>query len=216
VSLFGEPGAAGTKQKEFAMRGRGRGWQPAALLGIVGVLWPLLAAGAGAGPGFPLWVRDLDGTRHAIPDPGAKATVLLFLAHDCPISNRYLPEIERLRAADAPRGVRFFAVYAEPGLTPEQARRHRQEYGVAVPAVVEAWRPLVRATGATVTPEAAVLGPDGALLYRGRIDDLYADFGTRRPRATRHELREALDAILDGHTVASPRTRAVGCFIARN
>jgi thiol-disulfide isomerase/thioredoxin len=188
----------------------------AALLGIVGALWPLLAAGAASTATPPLWAQDLDGAQHRIPDPAAKATVLLFLAHDCPISNRYLPELERLRAAYAPRGVRFFAVYAEPGLAPEQARRHRQEYGVAVPALVEAWRPLVRATGATVTPEAVVLSPDGALLYRGRIDDLYADFGTKRPRATRRELREALEAILDGRPVAAPRTPAVGCFIANN
>jgi thiol-disulfide isomerase/thioredoxin len=191
-----------------------------ALAGVVTALGLLLAAGAAVGAAsataFPLWARDLDGARHRIPDPGAKATVLLFLAHDCPISNRYLPEIDRLQAAYTPRGIRFVAVYAEPRLTSEQARRHRQEYTVAVPAVVEAWRPLVQAAGATVTPEAAVLGPDGALLYRGRIDDLYADFGTKRPRATRRELQAALEAVLAGRPVATPRTRSVGCFIANN
>jgi AhpC/TSA family len=196
------------------MRRRSGGWQPAALLGIVGALWPLLAAGTVAPPALPLEVRDLDGARRRIPEPGAKATVLLFLAHDCPIANRYLPEIERLRAAYTPRGVRFFAVYAEPGLTPEQARRHRQEYAVALPALLEAWQPLVRATGVTVTPEAAVLRPDGTLLYRGRIDDLYAGLGAQRPRATRRDLQEALAAILDGRSVPVPRTSAVGCFIA--
>jgi AhpC/TSA family len=195
-------------------------WRWAARLGVRTALGLLLAAGAAGGtaPGTasPLWARDLDGARHRLPDPEAKATVLLFLAHDCPISNRYLPEIDRLQAAYTPRGVCFVVVYAEPGLTPEQARRHRQEYAVAVPVVVEAWQPLVRATGATVTPEAAVLGPDGTLLYRGRIDDLYADFGTKRPRATRRELQEALEAILDGRPVAAPRAPAVGCFIANN
>lgn len=163
-----------------------------------------------------LWARDLDGARHRIPDPEAKATVLIFLAHDCPISNRYLPEIDRLRTTYDPRGIRFFVVYAESRLTPEQARRHQREYAVAIPALVDAWRPLVRAAGATVTPEAAVFGPDGALLYRGRIDDLYADFGTKRPRATRRELQAALAAILDSRPVATPRTRAVGCFIANH
>jgi AhpC/TSA family len=196
------------------MRRRCGGRQPAALLGIAVALWPLLAAGAVAAPAFSLGVRDLDGTRHRIPEPGAKATVLLFLAHDCPIANRYLPEIERLRAAYTPRGVCFFAVYAEPGLTPELARRHRQEYAVALPALLEAWQPLVRATGVTVTPEAAVLGPDGALLYRGRIDDRYAGLGAQRPRATRRDLQEALEAIVDGRPVPVPRTSAVGCFIA--
>jgi AhpC/TSA family len=196
------------------MRGRFARWRPAALLGIVGALSAHLASAVASAPAFPLGVRDLDGARHRVPEPGAKATVLLFLAHDCPIANRYLPEIERLRAAYTPRGVRFFAVYAEPGLSPEQARRHRQEYAAALPALLEAWQPLVRATGVTVTPEAAVLGPDGTLLYRGRIDDLYAGLGTKRLRPTRRELQEALEAILDGRPIRVPRTSAVGCFIA--
>jgi thiol-disulfide isomerase/thioredoxin len=205
-------------RRALAVRLGRRRW--AALPGITPLLWLLLAAGAAVGTvpvmAPPLWARDLDGARHRVPDPEAKATVLLFLAHDCPISNRYLPEIERLRAAYAPRGVRFFAVYAEPRLTPEQARRHRQDYAAAMPALLDAWRPLVRATGATVTPEAAVLGPDGTLLYRGRIDDLYAGFGTRRLRATRRELQAALEAILDGRPVTTTRTQAVGCFIAND
>jgi hypothetical protein len=158
--------------------------------------------------------RDLDGASYQIPDPRVAATVLIFIAHDCPNANRYLPEIERLRARYSSRGVRFLTVYAEPGLTLDAARRHRKEFAVEAPAILERWQQLVPATGVTVTPEAAVLGPSGKLIYRGRIDDRYAELGRARPRPTRQDLEAALQAILTGKPVAVPRTRAVGCFIS--
>ena len=62
------------------------------------------------------------------------------------------------------------------------------------------------------TPEAAVFA-DGELVYRGRIDDRFVDFGKTRAAATTHDLAFALQAILDGRPVPESRTRAVGCFI---
>ena len=59
-----------------------------------------------------------------------------------------------------------------------------------------------------------MLVPGLELVYRGRIDDRYVDFGNTRARATQHDLRQALDAVLSGEPVANPRTKAVGCFIA--
>ena len=73
---------------------------------------------------------------------------------------------------------------------------------------------LVKAVGATVTPEAAVVVGDGKIAYRGRIDNLYEKLGVGRRQVTRHELRDALEAILKGQQVTMPRTKAVGCFIA--
>jgi hypothetical protein len=72
---------------------------------------------------------------------------------------------------------------------------------------------LVRQLGATVTPEAAVIGAHGELLYRGRIDDGYVSLGKRRFEATTHDLRDALEAVLAGKPVAAPRTATVGCAI---
>src|SRR5262249_12755086 len=74
-------------------------------------------------------------------------------------------------------------------------------------------RALVRRAGARMVPEAAVFGPDGQRKYLGRIDDLYADLGKRRARATSRDLRDALDAVLADRPVPRPVTQAVGCFI---
>jgi hypothetical protein len=73
---------------------------------------------------------------------------------------------------------------------------------------------LVRLAGATITPEAAVFVQGREMVYRGRIDDRYVDFGMTRTKATTHDLRNTLDAVLAGKPVPAARTRAIGCYIA--
>jgi hypothetical protein len=76
--------------------------------------------------------------------------------------------------------------------------------------LIDAKHRLVKATGATVTPEAALLTPDGKLAYRGRIDDTYTDLGKRRVTPNRRDLRETLAALLAGRAVKEARTEALG------
>jgi len=72
---------------------------------------------------------------------------------------------------------------------------------------------LVKALGATKTPQAFLLGPDGKPRYQGRINNLYADYGQRRQSVTQHDLRHALDAVLAGKPVSQPVTEVIGCHI---
>ena len=139
--------------------------------------------------------------------------MLLFTAVDCPISNAYAPEVARLHADYAERGVGLLLVYSEPGLAADRIRRHVADYAYPVPARRDPELALARSVGASVTPEAAVLSPAGELLYRGRIDDRYLAFGQARREPGRRDLREALEAVLAGRPVAVPRTEAVGCSL---
>ncbi len=144
---------------------------------------------------------------------GKKAVVLLFIAHDCPISNSYAPEIKRILAHYTPEKIAFYLVYSEPGLSLSAAKQHAREYGYTCPLVLDPKHRWAQKAGATVTPEAAVFSPSRKLLYRGRIDDLYFGYGQRRFAATAHDLRDALDAVLIGKPVLKPRMQAIGCFI---
>ena len=54
------------------------------------------------------------------------------------------------------------------------------------------------------------------LVYRGRIDDRYQDFGHMRASPTVHDLEDTLTAVLAGHAVARSEAPAVGCFITQN
>jgi hypothetical protein len=160
-------------------------------------------------------VRDIDGRPQTLLAPaGSQLDVVFFIATDCPISNRYAPEIQRICNDYRARGVHCWTVYPDaPDAKTIAQHRHDFGFGDAVPAVIDRDRALVRLVGPTVTPEAAIYSSAGRV-YRGRIDDLYVDVGRSRRAATRHDLRAALDATLAGQPVAAAQTEAVGCFIS--
>jgi hypothetical protein len=164
----------------------------------------------------PLRVLDLDGrlVDPLAPAPGVKATVFVFVTTDCPIANRYAPEIQRLTSIFASQGVRFWLVYANPHEPPASIRNHLRQFQYAIPALRDPEHALVRFTKVTVSPEAAVVDPGGVLLYHGRIDDRCVNIGRDRPSPTRADLAEALRAILDGKAVAQSATPAVGCILS--
>jgi hypothetical protein len=158
-------------------------------------------------------IKDIDGKTHRMDDGKHRASTVLFIAHDCPISNGYAPEINRLIDRYSKKGVQFFIVYTEADLTAGQARSHAREYGFKCTLAMDSRHELAKRAHVTVTPEAVVVNSKGKQAYRGRINDLYVALGTRRYEATRHDLRLALDAVISGKAVSVPTTRAVGCFI---
>ena len=143
---------------------------------------------------------------------GVKANVVIFITNDCPIANSYAPEIKSIIGEYSPRGVGFFLVHVDPDLGLEKAKKHAADFGYENTILREPRHVLVSELEADVTPEAFVIGKPG-ILYRGRIDDLYADLGKKRRQARNRDLRDALDAVLSGKAVKNPTTRAVGCYI---
>ncbi|HJU42222.1 MAG TPA: thioredoxin-like domain-containing protein [Vicinamibacterales bacterium] len=138
-------------------------------------------------------------------------TVLVFTTTDCPIANRYAPEIRRL--AEKFSGVRFVMVYPVRTDTPELIEEHRKKFAHTIEFMRDEKHELVKKTGVTVTPEVAVM-KDGRLLYRGRIDDRYIDFGRDRPEPTVRDLERSLDAVLSGKPVPVAQTQAIGCVLS--
>ena len=186
-------------------------WRQSSMLTWTLILWTSWSCGSVP---TELNLTNLSGERVNPLAEGVPASVFLFLRSDCPISNRYAPEMRRLHDSFAPRGVRFWLVYVDPREEPESIQRHAEEYQVPGEILRDSHHDLVRLTGARVTPEAAVFDPGGTLVYRGRIDDRYTDFGKARAKPNRRDLKQALEAVLNGDPVAEPETKAVGCFIA--
>ena len=173
-----------------------------------------LRLSAASAPGLRL--PDLD---NRLVDPfrtaaDTRAIAFLFISVDCPISNRYAPEIRRLNEKFGQRGVVFRLVYPNPAESPEAIRGHLKDYRYPASAIRDPRQQLARFAAATITPEAAVYDRQGRRLYLGRIDDRYVALGLERPAPTRHDLEEALDATLAGTPVPQPTAPAVGCFIA--
>jgi len=183
---------------------------------------PTTQPGQAVAPAFEL--RDVDGTAckplQAARERGAKAVCFLFVAIDCPISNGYAPEINRIcqaygKTKDGKKdgAFDFYFVHADPDLAPADAKKHAADYGYDCPVLMDRKKELAGALGAKVTPEAFVVSTDGAVLYHGRIDDRYVAYGKSRIEPTVRDLRAALDAIEAGKAVATPETKAIGCPI---
>ena len=148
--------------------------------------------------------------------PGSKAVVLFFVASDCPISNRYIPEIERLQQAYDPAGVRFLWVYPNPADTATVVRAHDQQFDITADTVLDINQRLTALAHATITPEVAIMVPAASgwrEVYRGRIDDRYIALGQERPHAMKHDLELAIRAVLASRHVPPPGGPTVGCSI---
>lgn len=143
----------------------------------------------------------------------AKLLAFVFVRTDCPVSNSYAPEIQRLYARFAPLGVAFWLVYPDADESPVAVRKHLKEFSYPCGALRDPGQTFAKQAKVDVTPEAALFRPDGELLYHGRIDNRFADFGKARPKATRHELADAIADALEGKPVQPAVGPAVGCFI---
>lgn len=148
----------------------------------------------------------------------SRAVVLFFAASDCPVSNRYIPDIQRLAALFEPLRVHFWFVYSNPEDTINTVLSHQNRYAVTVNTILDTRQTLVRMAHATVTPEVAIFVPQNTGLrevYRGRIDDRYLSFSQVRPHAIHHDLEEAIRAVLADKAVPHPGGPPVGCSIVK-
>jgi hypothetical protein len=159
-------------------------------------------------------VVDLHGNAHDPFRNDARARVFLFVRTDCPITNRYAPELRRIAAEFTGRQVEFWLVYPDPAETVTGIETHVAQYNLPGTPLRDARHQLVRLGQATVSPEAAVFNHAGQLVYTGRIDDRYVDFGKARPAPRTHDLEEAIAATLEGKPVIQSKTKAIGCYLA--
>jgi thiol-disulfide isomerase/thioredoxin len=172
-----------------------------------------------------LQVRGVNGQAFVLFAPKGPASVIFFVATDCPISNWYAPTIQQVCREYSSRGVDCTLMYEDVdlGQTPSAqtpaaldaaVRTHLREYRYeAMTAAVDRTRVVAKRAKATITPQVVLVDRAGAIRYRGRIDNAYADLGKPRQHVTSHDLRVSLDAVLAGRPVPAPETEALGCYI---
>ena len=174
--------------------------------------WP--SAVAAAKPQAKPVLTDVKGKQHApFKSEKTKAVVFVFMLRDCPVSNVYAPELTRIHKEYSAKGVALYLVHPDRDTNAKSAIAHAKEYKLIAPVVLDHDHKLTRLAEAEVTPEAAVFDAQGRLVYRGRIDNLYAGFGKKRFKPTKRDLRDTLDALLAGKRLAKRTTEAVGCYI---
>lgn len=146
---------------------------------------------------------------------GKVATVVMFICNHCPyvkLLNRTLVEV----ANEFQRqGVSFIAVSSNdavqyPDDGPEQMKITAQQLHYPFPYLYDESQEVARAYDAACTPDFFVYDKDLKLAYRGQFDD--ARPGNNKV-VTGADLRNALQAIIDGKTVDAEQRPSIGCNI---
>jgi len=155
---------------------------------------------------------DVEGRAHLIGfDLRAQPVVLVFLGSECPVSRRYAPRLNELAREATARKVGFFGVISDPSVAPATARKFQDELGLAFPVLYDAAGDLAERLQPERVPEAFVLDAASRLVYRGRIDDRFAEPGKLRPRIDSEDLLAAVQAVAKGEAPPRARTDVVGC-----
>lgn len=140
--------------------------------------------------------------------------VYFFLAEDCPICRYYAGEMQQLYADFHDQGVAFRGVFPVQTSSKRSIDSYQQEFGIPFPLLKDIDQYLARKLDARVTPE-VFLAQGDSILYHGRIDNRFDRPGRQRRHVTQHELRDALQAALQGEVIAVRETQPVGCYITR-
>jgi peroxiredoxin len=154
--------------------------------------------------------RADSGTMETIFGEGTqKATVVLFLSVACPCSNSYNNRVRELSQEFGTKGVRFVGIYSNVDEKPQRIAAHAKEHGFVFPVLKDEQALGAAHFQASITPEVFVVDAKRTLRYAGYIDD------NRDPaQVKRHDLRDALNALLENRPVPAA-TRAFGCGIVR-
>ncbi len=180
---------------------------------------PVLKIGAEA-PGFNL--VGVDGKKHDLKDyASSKVLAVIFSCDHCPVAQMYEKRIKQLVEDYKGKSVAVVVImgndpkavhlseegYTDLGDSLAEMKLRADYRGFNYPYLYDGDDQAVTLKyGPTATPHAFVFDQQRILRYEGRIDS-----NPREQLATKHETRDAMDALLAGTAVKVQTTPAVGC-----
>lgn len=168
--------------------------------------------------GSKLPVFDLpgiDGKNYSLESfKGSKILVVMFTCNHCPYVRAYESRLISLQESFKSKGVQFIAInsnneenYPEDNFENMLKRAKEKKYNF--PYLRDKTQEVAKIFGASFTPEIFVFDEHKTLQYHGRIDDNWQE----PDKVTKHNLREAIEAILSGKPVDRANTQAIGCTV---
>jgi peroxiredoxin len=142
-----------------------------------------------------------------------RATVFIFFAPECPLSENYTLQTNQLNQEFESAGIDMKAVVTGSYYSHEEITQFILQYDLEVPVLLDPDKQLAKLLQPLVTPEAFVVNQEGNLVYRGAIDNWAVDLGKKREVVTEFYLRDVLRAVIQGEEIPYSKTTAVGCFI---
>lgn len=143
------------------------------------------------------------------------ALLVMFICRHCPYVKHVQNQLAQLGRdyADKPLGIVAISsndAQAYPDDRPESLREMARELGFTFPLCFDETQEVARTYNAACTPDFFVFDKDQKLAYRGQLDDSRP--GSAIP-VTGRDLRNAVDALLNGQPVDQQQKPSLGCNI---
>jgi peroxiredoxin len=165
-----------------------------------------------------------DGRTYSLKDfADAKILAIVFTANHCPTAQAYEDRIIQLVKDYKDKGVTIVAIspndpkalrlnelgYTDLGDTLEEMKIRAKDKGFNFPYLYDGEeQKTAHAYGPVSTPHVFIFDNDRRLSYTGRIDN-----NERIGKATVHDTRNAIEALLAGKSVPVEKTKTFGCSI---
>ncbi len=166
----------------------------------------------------------VDGRNHTLAEYSeADILAILFTCNHCPSAQGAESRVKQLVSDYADKSFQLVAIspndplsvrlnelgYSVYGDTLEDMRKHAIDNEFNFPFLYDGeTQEVSKAFGAMATPHLFIFDKERILRYVGRIDD--SKFGDPATIKT-HDVRIAIDELLAGNEVSTPKTRAHGC-----
>ena len=176
-------------------------------------------------PAPPFSLPGVDGKTYSLDSfKAAKILVVIFTADHCPTAQAYEDRILQLYQDFHSKGVEFVLIspnnpqavcleeigYSDLGDSFEEMKIRAKDKKFPMPYLYDGDRQeTAKAYGPTSTPHVFIFDSQRKLRYCGRIDEMENPY----VKATRHDTKNAIVALLDGKTVPVEKTKTFGCSI---
>lgn len=157
-----------------------------------------------------LQANGQDHLLHKISE-GSKITVVVFIAIDCPISQKYIPELNAIQKRYH-QDVKIYSVI--PGKIKKNVlEKFIKEYAIGFTVSPDKKYKLAKTLSASATPEVFVFDGNNSLKYHGAIDNWFYELGGYRNETTENYLVDSIESLLTGKEPKIETTKAIGCII---
>lgn len=165
-------------------------------------------------PDFSL--PDINGERVSLEDFSKnKALAIIFMCNHCPYVKHIREGLAKVANDYEGQSVAFVGINAndieqQPEDRPEKMAEMVREYNIPFPYLFDESQEVAKKYRAACTPDIFVFDEERRLVYRGQFDDSRP--GNDKP-VTGRDLREAIDAVLEGRSLPANQKPSMGCNI---
>ncbi|MBN1604300.1 MAG: thioredoxin family protein [Chitinispirillaceae bacterium] len=146
---------------------------------------------------------------------GARAFLVVFMSNHCPYVKHIRKHLVSLITEYQDKGVAAVGINSNdvenyPDDSPSRMAEDASEYGYTFPYLFDPSQKVAKAYKAACTPDFFLFDSAFKLVYRGQMDDSRPGNGKE---IDGKDLRNALDAVLEGRPVSEVQKPSMGCNI---